>query len=89
MSKAKRVKVLPVEPSELMFAFNIADAAASLRIPVENPEQKSFNLRNANDILKITLKDKPLNRAGLAVSEHFKGDKFRDIMLRLFAFHDV
>jgi len=73
-----------------MFAFGLADAAASLRMPVENPNENSVKLRDDDgSVMTIRLTDRPMNRAGMAVAQHFKGHKFRAIMARLLALHDV
>ena len=72
-----------------MFAFGLADAAASLRMSVDNPSEKSIELRDGDRIMTIRLTDRPMNRAGMAVAQHFKGDKFRAIMCRLLALHGV
>jgi hypothetical protein len=89
--KRKTAEVLEVEPEELMFAFNVADAAASLRMPVENPGTKSIKLldEKKGKVRTIALTDRPMNRAMLAVGEHFKGDKFKALMWRLLAMHDI
>jgi len=93
MAKKKRkgsLRVPPVDPAELMFAFGLADAAASLRMPVENPAAKIVNLIDKEGkVLRIRFTDRPINRAGMAVAAHFQGVKFKSIVMRLFAFYDI
>lgn len=85
----KRFQISPVELDEFMFAFGVAHAAASLTMPVENPSAKAIKLRVDDDVLTLRLTDRPMNRAGMAVIKHFKGDKFRVIMARLLALNPV
>ncbi len=81
----------PVEPEELMFALALGDAAATLKTPVENPGLKGVNLvdEQSGQLTRISFADRPLNRAMLAVREHFKDDKFMSVMLRLFALFEI
>jgi hypothetical protein len=90
MAKKRSVRIGSVELEELMFAFGLCHAAASLKMAVENPQLKGFNLANPDgSVTRFTLTDRPLNRGGLAVAEHFKGDKFENLMMRIFAIGDV
>lgn len=77
----------PVEPKELMFALSVGHAAATLKMPVENPELMGVNLRDeqSGQVMRISLTDRPMNRAMLALREQFKGDKFVNIGMRRWA----
>lgn len=87
----KPYPLAPVEPEELMFALALGDAAATLKAPVENPSLQGINFvdEKTAQVMRLSLTDRPINRAALAVRDHFKGDKFVSIMMRLFALFDV
>jgi hypothetical protein len=83
-------RVPPVEPDEFMFAFALANAAASFKMPVENPAKRGLDVVYEDGVAtNIPLSDRPINRASVAIAQHFTGDKFRNIMVRLFALHGI
>ena len=59
-------------------------------MPVENPALKALNLVDEKgNALTVRFTDRPMNRAGMAVVSHFTGEKFKSIMMRLLALHDI
>jgi hypothetical protein len=87
-----QLAIRPVEKDELLFAFAVADAAATLRMPVGNPTEMEINIldEKKGTVNRITFfDDVPINRATIAVSDHFKGEKFVSVMLRLLGLHET
>jgi hypothetical protein len=68
-------KTPAVSVEEFRFAFNLAMSAASLDMPVENPETFGVDLlANDGGITKVRFTDRPMNRAMLAIGNHCSGD---------------
>jgi hypothetical protein len=68
-----QLAIRPVEKDELLFAFAVADAAATLRMPVGNPTEMEINIldEKKGTVNRITFfDDVPINRATIAVSDH-------------------
>ena len=80
---------LPIDPDELMYAFQIGNAAGSQQMPIENVENRGLNIfdEETGDINEIRLSDNPINRFGSAIAQEYGGDesKFHSIMNRLMA----
>ena len=78
---------LPVEPEELLFAFQLGNAAGTHQMPIDNPETKEINLldEDSGEIQQIRLKDNHINRFGGAIAQEFGEDesKFYSIMTRI------
>ena len=83
----------PMDREQFSFAFNIAVQAGHYKMPIKNPEQYGFYLEDeeAGGVSKITLKDSPINRAGIAAIDHFEGDgeMFHNFMMRFWALIDL
>ncbi len=85
-------KTPAVPADEFRFAFGLALAAASLATPVENPENFGVNLVEENgSVTRVNLKDRPDNRAALAIKKHCAGDseKFKAIFTRYLAIRSL
>jgi hypothetical protein len=79
----------PLDPKEFAFLVQVAQAAGTMRTPVTNPEQFGFNLVSEDgETTGIRFTDHPVNRAMLAVKEHYGEDRDRAVaaMMRLMAF---
>ncbi len=77
-----------VSSEEFRFAFRLATSAASLDTPVENPETFGVDLlTDDGGITRVRFKDRPMNRAMLAIGKHCGEDKekARAIMTRYMA----
>lgn len=77
-----------VSSEEFRFAFRLATSAASLDMAVENPETFGVDLlADDGGITRVRFKDRPMNRAMLAIGKHCGGDKekARAIMTRYMA----
>ncbi len=65
----KNTPVVSLE--EFRFAFRLAISAASLDTPVENPETFGVDLlTDDGGITRVRFKDRPMNRAMLAIGKH-------------------
>jgi hypothetical protein len=76
-----------VSSEEFRFAFRLATSAASLDMSVENPETFGVDLLTDDGITRVRFRDRPMNRAMLAIGKHCGGDKekARAIMTRYMA----
>jgi hypothetical protein len=82
----KNTPVVSLE--EFRFTFRLATSAASLDMPVENPETFGVDLlTDDGGITRVRFRDRPMNRAMLAIGKHCGGDreKARAIMTRYMA----
>jgi hypothetical protein len=63
----------PVNPQEFRFCLDLGNAAASQKMPMASPESKAINFREKNgDLTQIVIKDTPLTRVMMAISDHVK-----------------
>jgi len=80
---------LPVDPEELLFAFQLGNAAGTHQMPIDNPETKGIDLldEETGSIQQIRLKDNSINRFGGAIAQEFGEDesKVYSIMNRIAA----
>jgi hypothetical protein len=82
----------PMDWDQFAFAWDTAVAAGHLTMPVRNPETYHMNVElEDGDVREYVPRDMPLNRAALAVREHFAEDResFFNFMTRFFALLDV
>jgi len=81
----------PLDPDEFRFIFAAAQAAGSLRTPVENPAQHSVQVVDGDHIKGYRFTDNPLSRATFAIKEHCGEDrgKFMSASMRLFALGSI
>lgn len=82
----KNTPVVSLE--EFRFAFRLATSAASLAMPVENPETFGVDLlTHDGGITRVRFRDQPMNRAMLAIRKHCgrNTEKARAIMTRYMA----
>jgi hypothetical protein len=64
----------PIDPAEFRFCLELGAAAASQKMPMVNPEScEPILLQEENgDTTSILLKNTPINRAFLAIAQHFR-----------------
>ncbi len=83
----------PMDRDQFFFAFQIANSAGALSMPVNNPEQFGINLVDEEEesVKEIRFTDIPINRALLAVKKHFGDDtdSFQNFAMRFFAMFPV
>jgi hypothetical protein len=70
---------------ELQFALELMDAAATMKMPVDNPSSKPINIidEENDEIITVTLTDNPFNRAHLALAKQFDFEKQLAVTFRL------
>jgi hypothetical protein len=82
-------RILPVDPEELQFAFQLGNAAGTQQMPIDNLENKGIDIfdKNSGEIHEIRLKDNPINRFGSAIAQEFGKDesKYYSLMNRVVA----
>jgi hypothetical protein len=62
-----------VNPQEFRFCLELGNAAGSQKMPMVSPENKLINFREENgDVTRTVIKDTPLARAMIAISDHVK-----------------
>src|SRR5438093_5713348 len=68
-------KTKPVDPEHFAVAVQVAAAAYSYRMPMESPAKQGLTLEMPDgNVEEIILSDVPLNRAALAIRDHFAPD---------------
>jgi len=68
----------PVDPAVFRFAFGVWCAAASRKMPVENLELTQFV--DTETGIVFSLKDRPVNRAGIAVVRQLREMGIKDVL---------
>lgn len=89
--------IASVNPEEFKFCFELMNAAYSGQMPTRNPAQLGISIRDENSdaVTGYVLADIPMNRAMLAVREHFRETRseekqceFQAMSFRLLCFGD-
>jgi hypothetical protein len=77
----------PVTREELAFAVDLTDAATSHQMPMRSPADFRLLLEDDGEVQEVQFADAPINRAVLALAEHFKGDsqQYYRVSFRMFA----
>jgi hypothetical protein len=81
-------KTKPVDPEHFGFAMQLASAASSYRMPMESPAKQKIMLEMPDGKLQeIRFTDIPMNRAAMAIRDHFAPDMeaARSAMMRWMA----
>ena len=88
-----QTQIVEIDPEEMMFAVQLAQAAAGRRYHVGNPGAVPIIIEDEElgRTTEIRLTDDPMNRAGLAIAQHFEGDseKAFSCMMRMLAFEKL
>jgi hypothetical protein len=82
----------PVDPEQFGFAIQIASAAHAFRMPMESPSTQGVNIEMGDgEIKRLVFTDIPINRAFMAMRDHFAPDfdTFQRVGLRFFALHKI
>lgn len=86
-------KLPAMDREQFAFVFQLAQSAAGLAMPVENPAQFSVNLHDesSDEVTSLRFTDVPINRALLSAKKHFGKDtlSFFNFSTRFFAMFDV
>lgn len=83
----------PMDRDYFAYAFELANSAGNLTMPVENPEQCDVTLvdEESDELTLVQFTDHPINRAMLALKNNCEGDseKFYNLSMRFFAMFPV
>jgi len=82
----------PVPRDRFVFAFELANSASELRMPAENPELQSTNIKSeGGTFARVMFRDRPTIRALFAAREHFGRESpfFTSFSMRYMALHEL
>lgn len=85
-------EALAFDPKEFAYVFDLAMHASMRKVDVNKPSKQGFSIvEEDGSIHEYRLGDTPMNRAILAVRDHFSGEqkKSYSAMLRIFALTDL
>lgn len=78
-----------IDREQFAYAFELANQAGSMAMPVENPEQYGVTLvdEESGEDTRIRFTDQPINRAILALKKHCGSDSvlYFNVTMRFFA----
>jgi len=82
----------PIDPKEFLFVAQLASSAASLDMPITNPEEYEVILEvGRGREVGMRFNDNPTSRASVAAREHFgeRREACMSFLLRFFAMRDL
>lgn len=85
-------EVLTFDLEEFSYVFDLAMHASMVKLAARNPSDKSMLLENSDgSVVRLRPTDIPINRAAMAVVEHYRNDhsKYYSMMFRLFALMEI